>query len=160
MAARWIVVLFLMCTAALAPALSWSQTSSSTEEPAAVQTLPGSALGDSSRVFLPESGTDAFDTPFRSNTERPLSMYLARNTRLLLGYEVYRASKMECAWEGVGMGMTLGMCAGALGMTAGMWDERSSWYIAGAMAALGAIWGSTKSNDPTWSVRVRWEPER
>ena len=57
------------------------------------------------------------------------------------------------------MGMTMGMIAGAMGMTAGLWDEKSSWYIAGAMAALGAIWGHTKADDPGWTVRVRWEPE-
>jgi hypothetical protein len=143
--------------------LSVSQTVSTTDQSSKVHTLPGSALGDSSRVFVPGSDVDALDAseaPFRSNTERPLSMYLARNTQMLFGYEIYRASQMECAWDGVGMGMTLGMCAGALGMTAGLWEEGTSWYIAGAMAALGAIWGSTKADDPEWTVRVRWEPEK
>jgi hypothetical protein len=157
---RRVVIVSLFCAVMLTPALPRSQTVSATDSSSAVHTLPGSALGDSSRAFVPGAGVDALDAPFRSNTERPLSMYLARNTRMMFGYEIYHASQMECAWEGVGMGMTLGMCAGALGMTAGLWEEGTSWYIAGAMAALGAIWGSTKADDPGWTVRVRWEPDK
>ena len=81
-----VAILFLIYVVALAPGTSWSQNSASAEEPATVHTLPGSALGDSSRAFVPGSGADAFDSPFRTNTERPLSMYLAKNTRLF-GYE-------------------------------------------------------------------------
>jgi hypothetical protein len=145
---------------AVVPDATRAQTPSLADSSSTVHTLPGSALGDGTRVFLPPSGSDVLDTPFRSNTERPLSMYLARNTRLLYGYEFYQASEFQCAWEGAGMGMTLGMCAGALGMTAGLWDEKSSWYIAGAMAALGAIWGRSKADDPGFTVRVRWVPDR
>jgi hypothetical protein len=156
----WRIFLILILVSANATVLSWSQTSAADDSTAKVQTLPGPVFGDSSRVFGPGSNLNAFNDPVRTNTERPLSMYLARNTRLLFGYELYRASRLECAWEGVGMGMTMGMCAGALGMTAGMWDEDSAWYIAGAMAALGAIWGSVKADDPSWTIRVRWDPDR
>ncbi|MEJ2721219.1 MAG: hypothetical protein P8181_08760, partial [bacterium] len=119
-----------------------------------------SALGDSSRTFFPQMDRESDDGSFRANTERPLSMYLARNTRLLFGYETYRASTLECTLDGVGVGMTLGMCAGALGMMGDAWDEQTSWYLVGAAAALGAILGTTKANDPDWTVRIRWVPDR
>ncbi|UCH82671.1 MAG: hypothetical protein JSW50_09305 [Candidatus Latescibacterota bacterium] len=153
MALRIVVVLFVF---AVLPAMSWGQATRADE----VHLLPGPAFGDSSRVLSHGSGTDAAGSAFRTNTERPLSMYLARNSRLLFGYEIYRASKLECAWQGVGVGMTMGMCAGALGMTAGVWDERTSWYIAGAMAAVGAIFGVSKAGEPQWNVRIRWDPNR
>jgi hypothetical protein len=158
---RRLLAFVLVLAAALTPAMAWSQEPSSVDKPTPVKALPGSALGDSSGVFVSGSGGDVLDVPFRTNTERPLSMYLARNTRLMFGYETYKLSRLECTFEGVGMGMTMGMAVGALGMTAGVWDEGTSWYLAGAMAALGALIGGTvKADDPGWSLRVRWDPDQ
>ncbi|UCG53357.1 MAG: hypothetical protein JSW58_07335 [Candidatus Latescibacterota bacterium] len=79
----------------------------------------------------------------------------------MFGYETYRLSRLECAIQGADIGMTLGLAVGALGMTTGAWDERTSWYLAGAMAALGAFFGgSAKADDPRWNLRVRWHPDR
>lgn len=156
----WKATLIMVFVAVASSAAVWSQESSSADTRTPVTELPGSALGDSSRTFAPELDRGSTDGSFRANTERPLSMYLAKNTRLLFGYETYRVSTLECALDGVGMGMTLGMCAGALGMMGGVWDEQTSWYIVGAAAALGAILGTTKVDDPNWSVRIRWDPDR
>ena len=79
---------------------------------------------------------------------------------LLFGYEVYKASPYECALQGMGAGMTVGMAAGAFGMMTGAWDERQAWYITGAAAAAGAILGTVKSDDPEWNIRIRWDPDR
>lgn len=82
------------------------------------------------------------------------------NRHTMFGYEVYKASRYECALQGAGAGMTLGMASGAFGMMTGAWDERRAWYIAGAAAAVGAIFGTVKSDDPEWNIRIRWDPDR
>ena len=82
------------------------------------------------------------------------------NTQMLLRYEIYRASVYECALRGAGAGMSIGMAAGAFGMMTGAWDERRAWTIAGAAAAVGALFGTAKSDDPKWSIRVRLDPDR
>lgn len=81
------------------------------------------------------------------------------NLGLLYGYRVYRASPLECTLKGMGAGMTAGMAAGAFGMMTGAWDERRAWYVAGAAAAVGAIFGRVKSDDPEWNIKIRWDPE-
>ena len=44
------------------------------------------------------------------------------------------------------------------GASSGMFDEETSWYMVGAAAALGALFGTMKADDPKFSVRLRWEP--
>jgi hypothetical protein len=82
------------------------------------------------------------------------------NLGLLSGYRVYRASTLECTLRGMGAGMTAGMAAGAFGMMTGTWNEREAWYIAGAAAAIGAIFGRAKADDPEWNIKIRWDPEK
>lgn len=82
------------------------------------------------------------------------------NMHIMYGYEFYKASTYECVLRGAGAGMSMGMAAGAFGMMTGAWDERRAWYIAGAAAAAGAIFGKVKSDDPGWSIRVRLDPDR
>ena len=95
------------------------------------------------------------------STSLIFSMDHARNIDRLSGFERYRASRLECTYRGIGMGATFGMAAGAFGMMTGAWDERSAWYIAGATAALGALYGGAiKADDPEWNLRIRWEPDR
>lgn len=81
------------------------------------------------------------------------------NMQLLSGYRVYRASPYECTLRGMGAGMTVGMAAGAFGMMTGAWDERRAWYVAGAAAAVGALFGRAKADDPEWNIRIRWDPD-
>jgi hypothetical protein len=54
------------------------------------------------------------------------------------------------------MGMTAGLFTGAMAGTFGMWDEKTSWYVAGAMGALGAILGGTYgAKDPGFRIHYR-----
>jgi hypothetical protein len=92
---------------------------------------------------------------FGPTTTLRYSVRQQKNTMLLYRYEVYHASPYECALRGAGAGATLGMAAGAFGMMAGAWDEENAWYIAGAMAAVGAIFGTAKSDDPSWNLQIR-----
>ena len=100
------------------------------------------------------------DERFESRMVLPFSMRSGINTHTMFGYEVYRASRYECALQGAGAGMTMGMAAGAFGMMTGALDEREAWYITGAAAAMGAILGTVKSDDPEWNIRIRWDPDR
>jgi hypothetical protein len=79
---------------------------------------------------------------------------------MLGGYRLHRATMYEMALEGAGAGMTMGAMIGALGMMTDAWDEKEAWYAAGAAAAIGAILGVSKSDDPEWNIRVRWDPDR
>jgi len=36
----------------------------------------------------------------------------------------------------------------------------TAFAIAGAMAAVGAIFGASKADEPKWNVRIRWDPNR
>lgn len=98
----------------------------------------------------------------RSQASTTVSLYSRPdlNLGLLSGYRVYKASPYECTLRGMGAGMTVGMAAGAFGMMTGAWDERRAWYVAGAAAAMGAIFGRVKSDDPEWNIRIRWDPDR
>jgi hypothetical protein len=101
------------------------------------------------------------DERYRSGLMLPYSARSGINMHALLGgYRVYRASTYEMALQGAGAGMTMGMATGAFGMMTGAWDEREAWYIAGAAAAMGAIFGTVKSDDPEWNIRIRWDPDR
>ncbi|HSG29500.1 MAG TPA: hypothetical protein VLA34_13555 [Candidatus Krumholzibacterium sp.] len=76
----------------------------------------------------------------------------------LLGYEYYRASKMQCTMDGAGLGASLGLMLGAFGEMTGAWNEKTSWALGGAMAAMGAFYGGKmKADDPGWYLRVRWD---
>lgn len=60
---------------------------------------------------------------------------------------------------GADQGAFAGVALGFLGMEAGLWEERTAWYLMGAGAALGAIWGSTVGSENA-TIRVRIEPDR
>ena len=113
---------------------------------------------DSNLVLTPPTEDDPLTFRFQSNTARPLSEYLSTSADRFFGVERYKLSRLDCAWEGAGVGMTLGMIAGAAGMASGMFDEEGSLYAVGAAMALGAFFGAMKADDPKFSVRLRFEP--
>jgi hypothetical protein len=114
---------------------------------------------DSSFVVAPLGDSVPSTRRFEENTARPLSTYLSVNATRLCGYEWREMSRFECAIEGVDVGLTCGLVAGAAGMMSGAWDEPTAWYIAGAAAMVGALFGGTvKADDPRFRVRLRWEP--
>ena len=98
---------------------------------------------------------------YHTNINFDLSAIEVPHKPNLSGYEVYRLSRMRCTIKGAGMGATAGFMAGAFGEMAGAWDEKSCWYIAGAMAAFGALYGGgVKADDKEWNLQIRLEPER
>lgn len=143
--------------------------------PAAVLTLvliilPLSAMGqgiaDSAKVdtIIVRPKPSCLTLPakyYHTKIDYSLSATAAPRTPNLSGYEVYRLSRMRCTLKGAGMGATAGFMAGAFGEMAGAWDEKSCWYIAGAMAAFGALYGGgIKADDKEWNLQIRLEPER
>ena len=77
----------------------------------------------------------------------------------MYGLTIHEMSTTELALEGVGTGASLGLFAGAVANTLGVWDEDTTWFLVGAMSALGAAWGASKADDPKYRIRVQWEPE-
>ena len=153
--ARLVLILLLTVSLAAPPAL-WAQESSRAGDKDA---SPGSVVRvDSNLVFTPPTEDDPLTFRFQSNTARPLSEYLSTSADRFFGVERYKLSRLDCAWEGAGVGMTLGMIAGAAGMASGMFDEEGSLYAVGAAMALGAFFGAMKADDPKFSVRLRFEP--
>jgi hypothetical protein len=148
-----VIIIALLIT----PGLSRGQAADSGDT---LSTEPALAPNDSSSVTSLGMLMLQMDNHLRSTTS--LSFYSRPdiNRYTMFGYEVYRASPYECALQGAGMGMSLGMAAGAFGMMTGAWDERRAWYIAGATAAAGALFGTAKSDDPGWSIRLRPNPGR
>jgi hypothetical protein len=112
-------------------------------------------LSERNRLLLFPGGLDKIDTKltFSVKRERPLNR--------LMGYEIYRASEMQCTLKGASMGASLGLMAGAFGEMMGTWDEDTSWFIGGAMAAFGALYGGKiKADDDGWSLQIRWDEGR
>jgi hypothetical protein len=112
---------------------------------------------DSNLVFTPLDEHDLLARRLEENTARPLTSYLAVSADRFYGIERYELSTTQCALFGADTGLTFGLIAGALGMTAGLWGEETAWYIAGAAAALGAFQGLSKADDPGFRIRLRWD---
>ncbi len=130
---------------------------------------PARADSDSVRAG---SDPDSFDLSGRSsllhfpsnleniNTNLVFSVRKQRPANSLMGYEIYRASRMQCTVKGASAGATLGLMAGAFGEMVGAWDDDTSWYIGGAMAAFGALYGGKiKADDDGWSLQIRWDDD-
>jgi hypothetical protein len=127
-------------------------------------TLPppsGTVFDDSSTVLDLNSVLFPSGSDFTMDRTLTFSLKFGSRADRFSGFRMYRASRYECAFQGAGMGMTLGMAAGAFGMMTGDLKEREAWYICGAMAALGALYGGLiKADDPKWNVRIRWDRDR
>ncbi len=115
---------------------------------------------DSNLVFTPAKNRDALVLRLEENTARPLSTYLSSPKERFFGIERYKPSLFECTLDGAGAGLTYGLAAAAAGMSLGAWDESTGWYMAGAAALAGAIFGAKKADEPGFRVRIRWEPSQ
>ncbi|MBU1699572.1 MAG: hypothetical protein KJ970_20795 [Candidatus Eisenbacteria bacterium] len=71
------------------------------------------------------------------------------------GLEPYELSRSELAWQGMGMGASLGLCAGAIGSSFGWWGDDKALMMMGAMSALGAIWKTSKADQPGVHIQFR-----
>jgi len=141
----------------IAPLSSHAQ---SADEGDSTSTQTVATAGDSTSVRSLGMLMLLADERYRSGLMLSYSARSGIDTHALLGgYRLYRASAYEMALQGAGAGMTMGVAAGAFGMMTGAWDEREAWYIAGAAAAAGAIFGTVKSDDSAWNIRIRWDPD-
>jgi hypothetical protein len=78
----------------------------------------------------------------------------------IYGPDVVVLSRSESALKGAGLGMKAGWVAACLARQTGMWNDRTSWYMAGAAAAAGAILGGTAwADNPSWNIRVEWDDD-
>lgn len=111
--------------------------------------------GDAAPIIVPYP-PESFAAPGTAAADGgTLITYHAR----FLGLEPYELTRFDTALEGAGRGMTLGLLAGAIGTTTGMFGEDTAWYVAGGMAALGALFGGTYgAPDPAHRIRYRWMP--
>ncbi len=72
------------------------------------------------------------------------------------GFESYRASRAECAFQGAAIGSTIGMNIAALGLMTGAWEQKEAWIIGGALTTLGTIYGGIfRADDPKWYNKIR-----
>jgi hypothetical protein len=115
---------------------------------------------DSNLVFTPAPHRDPLVLRLEENTARPLSTYLSNPKERFFGIERYKPSMLECTLTGAGAGLTYGLAAAAAGMSMGAWDESTGWYMAGAAALAGAVFGAKKADDAGFRVRIRWEPSQ
>ena len=141
-------------------AVAWCVFAAAARPQTPVDSLPKPSVirSDSTLVPAPLEARMSLTDRFEQNTARPLSTYLGVSAARFYGWEWYERPRFECVVAGADMGLTCGLIAGAAGMTSGAWDEPTAWYIAGAAAMLGAIFGGkVMANDPQFRVRLRWE---
>lgn len=119
---------------------------------------PGYALSgaEDARPIVPPAD-NFFHEYLRRSAERAFSGGdLLIYAEHLYGLERYTVSPINVLMEGVGAGATIGLFMGAAGSTVGLWDEKSSWYLVGAAAAVGAFLNARDANDPRKRLRYRW----
>ena len=97
-----------------------------------------SLLYESLRPSLGTRGLLKVPSPASVPT-RPPMIELTRFGRILYGADA---------------GAYRGLSVGALGSWWGLWEERKAWYMMGAGAALGAIWGGVSTGENS-RVQIR-----
>lgn len=141
--------------------LGLAPTSGRTQAPSHPGSFPlvlgrpaGATLDGPSPRGLPASG-NFLQEYFRRSAEGRFAGTLTVRS-VPLGIERFEASRYDLAMEGMGAGATMGLFLGAAGSTAGVWSEETSWYVAGAAAALGAFLKAIQADDPAKRTRFRW----
>ncbi|MFH1755568.1 MAG: hypothetical protein ABIA59_07670 [Candidatus Latescibacterota bacterium] len=120
------------------------------------------AKNDSCQSAKPDSaGSPLHESFLRSAGFNESGMAISSTASLFYRYEKYQLTRFDCVMEGAQAGAKIGLFLSAVGTTAGMWDEKSSWYLVGALSALGALLsGTTMDDEPQWRMRLHWEPDR
>jgi len=115
---------------------------------------------DTTGVEAADSAAAYLQKHFLRNSAAGPGAYLAMRADLFYGYERYRLTRVDRMMEGAQMGAKVGLLLSAVGTTAGLWDEKDSWYLVGALTALGVLLrGGVVDEDPEWRVRLKWEPD-
>jgi len=102
-----------------------------------------------------------FGPPGLGQTEAGGSTFdWAARRKLLCAPRRIELSRLDYVLQGAGAGANAAMFIGAMANSAGLWDERTSWYLVGAAAGLGAVLGGTVGvpEDSGSRVRIEWEP--
>lgn len=117
--------------------------------------------GSSTASKADSSKSSLHDNFLRSSGFGGPAACISMRSDLFFGYEKYRLTRVESMLEGAQMGAKIGLLMSAVGTTAGLWDEKDSWYLVGALSALGVLLrGTTMDDEPQWRIRLNWEPER
>jgi len=78
----------------------------------------------------------------------------------LYGPRIYRLSRFESSLKGAGAGARLGLFLGAIANSVGGRNDPMTFYMMGAGAAAGALFGGTLGAEHSrWSVGVDWGRE-
>jgi hypothetical protein len=155
-----VIGLILQCLVLAADAPS-AQTGEETKIGVKYPSLLRSMKNDTSAVAGDTVGASQHDRFLRSSGFGGPGTYLSVRSNLFFGYEKYQLTHFDRMLEGAQMGAKVGLLLSAVGTTAGMWDEKDSWYLVGALSALGVLLREATADEaPEWRIRLRWEPER
>ena len=66
-------------------------------------------------------------------------------------------TRFDAVLNGAGSAGTVGMFIGAIGNTLGWFDEETTWWLAGSLATVGAVYAGTRY-EPQPGLRLRWSP--
>ena len=91
--------------------------------------------------------------------QQTIGEFLVANPERYMGLERYELTPMQSMLSGAEASSSAGLFLGAIGSALGMFDEDVAWWMTGAAAAAGAVWGAKKYEDPEWRVRYRWIPD-
>lgn len=65
-------------------------------------------------------------------------------------------TRFDAVMQGAGAAATLGLFLGAVGNTLSWFDEETTWWITGGMAAVGAAYAGATYQEPDNGLRIKW----
>jgi hypothetical protein len=65
-------------------------------------------------------------------------------------------TRFEAVMQGAGTAATLGLFLGAVGNTLSWFDEETTWWITGGLAAVGAAYAGATYQEPENGLRIKW----
>jgi hypothetical protein len=122
----------------------------------------GAASADSAAaqpVTLRSPGLDAraAQSYFRSNGLDPARTgYLSLSLSMSSLQWYTPPTRFEAVMDGAGRAATLGMFIGAVGNTLGWFDEKTTWWLTGSLATVGAVYAGTQYEPQPSGVRLHW----
>jgi hypothetical protein len=99
------------------------------------------------------------DYSFFHHTGLSAGNYLSAYPARYYGLEKYELSPTMMVLLGAGVGAQAGMFLGAVGNTLGVWNEKTTWAMVGALSAMGAAFFGAKADEPEWRNVYLWEDD-
>jgi hypothetical protein len=121
----------------------------------------GEASADSAAaqtISIPPPGFETYAPPatyFRDSLDPTSSGHLNLSLSMSAMSWYTPPTRFDAALNGAGRAATLGMFLGAIGNTLGWFDEETTWWMTGSLAAVGAVYAGAKY-EPQPGVRLRW----